>query len=423
MHKFTYIILFLATFISRIVFKLLSGYDNFELFGDSVRYDILSDRILDLNYDLDFIAFIISPLYPYTLAFIKWFAGANWEIVAVTFQFLLVSLSTVYLVKLSFLLFSDKFLSLVTGVIYIFYPMTLFYNFTLSQETTFQSYFIIFMYYFVAYLKLGDKSSLILSGVFYAFAFLTKSHILLFAPFIAVMMVYQNDSVYGLRKRVKDLILFGTICFIFTLPDGIHNYKIHGLYTFSGVGVKTFFYNGNSQENYDFVFHNKGINDDQEMSFIFDTTYVYEGLGKVNALPYKIKQDVHFAMAKNWIISNPWKFLRLKWFSMVRFFTPGVSYSKYNTALWVMSFLSSAVIFLAAYLALIKIFIHKEVHSHLYIFFLITTMLIFYLIFMPQTRFRVISLEPFYIIYAAYFLTTQYRLLSYNHHFAKSFFK
>ena len=78
MHKFTFFILFFATFISRIVFKLISGYDNFQLFGDSVRCDILSDRIINGDHNLDFIAFIISPLYPYTLAVFKWLCSENW---------------------------------------------------------------------------------------------------------------------------------------------------------------------------------------------------------------------------------------------------------------------------------------------------------------------------------------------------------
>ncbi len=63
MHKFTFIYLFFATFISRYLFKWISAYNNFELFGDSVRYDILSDRILNGNHNMDFTAFVISPLY------------------------------------------------------------------------------------------------------------------------------------------------------------------------------------------------------------------------------------------------------------------------------------------------------------------------------------------------------------------------
>jgi hypothetical protein len=301
MDKFTYIILFLATFTSRIVFKLLSGYDNFELFGDSVRYDILSDRILDGNTDLDFIAFIISPLYPYTLALFKTLSASNWELIAVSFHFFLVSLSVVYLTKLSDLLFKHKVISILSGVLYMLYPMTLFYNFTLSQETSFQAYFIIAAYFLVKFLKDRSFLTLVKFSVLFSLSFLTKSHALMFAPWIVVLIFYDSQPFMSIKSKWIQTMVVGTICFLFTVPDGINNYQIHGIYTLSGTGVKTFFHNGNSQENYDFVFKNIGLNDDQEMQYIFDTTYYFEGLGKINAFPHKKKQDLHLDLAVQWI--------------------------------------------------------------------------------------------------------------------------
>ena len=422
MHKFTYLILFITTILSRLLFKYFSGYDNFQLFGDSVRYDILSDRIIDGCHDLDFTAFIISPLYPYTLALIKLIFTSYWQDWAVGFQFIMVSVSVVFLAKLSYLLFENKNVSILSGIIYMLYPMTMFYNYTLSQETTFQSYFIICIFYLVKYLKFEKTKSLIVSAIFYSLSFLTKSHILLFAPFIVLLILSVKNGKNSTGLNFKKVFIYGLVCFLLTLPDGIKNYNLHGVYTFSGTGAKTFFHNGNSQENYNFVFYNVGLNDDQELAYIFDCSYVYPKYGKVNALPHKQKQDIHLQMAIKWIKENPIDFIYLKLYSFGRFFTPGISKNKYNSNIWLLSLMSSSPIFIFAYLGLYRI-LKTDYYKHLYVFYLITVMFIFYMVFMPQTRFRVITLEPFYIIYASYFIANGLKWLSNDNHFAKTLIK
>lgn len=423
MFKRDLLLLFISTFLIRMVFKYFSGYSNFELFGDSVRYDILSERILAGNHDLDFIAFIISPLYPYTLAFFKSISVQYWEEIAVLYQFLLISISTVCICKISDSLFQDKLISLFSGIIYVFYPMTLFYNFTLSQETTFQAYFIIASYFFIRFLEKRTTFRLVMFSVFFALSFLTKSHILMFAPWVLLLIFYDPMRKISWYDKCKHAIIVSLISMIFTIPDGLKNYHIHQIYTLSGTGVKTFFHNGNSQENYDFVFNNVGLYDDNEMQYLFDTTYHYKGLGRINALPHKVKQEIHFDLAIHWIKKNPIEFLKLKLYSVIRFFAPGVSYSKYSFKIWIFSFISSAPIFFLAYFAIYKIIKKGDFFHHLFLIFLIANMFLFYIIFMPQTRFRAITLEPFYIIYASYGLITIIRNLSYNNHFTKTILK
>ena len=226
-----------------------------------------------------------------------------------------------------------------------------------------------------------------------------------------------------IKSKCIQSVVLSTICFLVTVPDGINNYQIHGIYTLSGIGVKTFFHNGNSQENYDFVFKNIGLNDGQEMHYIFDTTYYFKGLGKINAMPHQKKQDLHLDLAVKWINENPIQFLQLKLYSGIRFFAPGVSFSKYNIKIWFFSILSSAPIFIMAYISLFWIIKNGDLFHHRFIFFLMANIFIFYIVFMPQTRFRAITLEPFYIIYASNTLLSIIKRLSNYNQFAKTVLK
>lgn len=421
MHKFTFISLFFATFISRILFKWISGYDNFELFGDSVRYDILSERILNGNHNLDFTAFVISPLYPYSLALFKWLCGDGWLSGVTIFQFLLISFSTVFLAKIALILF-DKKVAILSGIIYILYPFTLYYNFTFTQETTFQAYFIIAIYFLLKYLKQSSLNGLIISAIFFSLSFLTKSHVLLYAPFIAMLIIFFNDIRKRFSTKFKDLVLYGFICLFLTIPGGLINLKYHNIYSLSGIGFKTFFHNGNSQQNYDFIFYNVGIDSDKDMAYIFDTIYIDKTYGAINKLPHNVKQDLHFKLAKNWIKEHPMQFFKLKLYSFIRFFTPGVSLSKYNTFIGFSSLIISIPIFILTYYS-IYLNLKTNFRKHAWILFLQISMLIFYIIFMPQTRFRVITLEPYYLIYFAAFMTPILQKLTQNYKLAKSFFK
>ena len=49
----------LLCLVSRIAFKLISGYDNFQLFGDSVRYDNMSNDILAGDANMDIVACLL----------------------------------------------------------------------------------------------------------------------------------------------------------------------------------------------------------------------------------------------------------------------------------------------------------------------------------------------------------------------------
>lgn len=395
------LIIFLIFFLVRLSFKLISGFDNYELHADTTRYDRLSDNILMGNYDLDVVAFLVAPIYPYFLALIKFISGAQWEMWVVFAQLGIVSLSGVYLFKLTELLFEKSLIAWIATALYCFYPGTMWLNFTFTQETLFQSFFIISNYFLLKACLANNPGAYIIAAIWYSFTFLTKSHVLFYAPFI-VLIIFISSK-YSLNKKLQYSIIFASICLMATLPYGLYNLKENGIYTLSSYGTATFFHNGKSERTFQEIVHPLPLDQKPKgglLDFIFESDYFHEGYGQINVLPHAEKNKLHLEMALNWIKNNPKKFWELEWYSIKRFFTPGVSPRHFNQKIWLASFLSSLPIYLFGYIG-IFLALRTNFKRHFWILSLMSVMMIFFLLFMPQTRFRTITLEPYYIIYAA----------------------
>lgn len=398
-HKRNIYFLFCLSLLVRILFKWLTPYDNFELFYDSIRYDNLSNKIISGDYNLDVVAYLIAPLYPYTLALFKTISSQNWEVLTMAYQFLLVAISTVYLYKISWLLFENKRAALLTGLLYIFYPLTLWYNFTIVQETSFQAFFIFFIFYFLQNFKSEQKLHLILAGSFFALAMLTKSHILILIPFLLLN--------FFLLKKLKEGFIFCFIIFLFTIPHGLVNLKIHDTYTLSSQGNASLFLLGHSDVTYPCLTHSSG-----EMgpfsaagcdpSIVFDLSYEYKGFGKANALPPKERNSIRWKIALDWIKNNPSKFFELKWHGIKRFIIPGLDYKVYKFSYWLLSFFAGLFIYLPAYWVLFSKFKTNPI-AHLLAPSLIIIIAAVFILFFPINRFRVITLEPYLMVYAGLF--------------------
>ena len=288
------LILFCLCMITRVGFKLVSGFDNFQLFGDSYRYNNISDRIIAGDTNMDITAYLTAPLYPYTLALCKWVAGDNWQILAVSFQFILVALSVVYIYKLGLLWFGNQRVAITGALIYIFYPLTLWYNFTLAQETSFQAYFVFFLYYIAKSMASGKNVHTILAATFWAMAFLTKSHI--------TVLIIPIAFIFLLTKRAKAFLIFAGVAIIWTLPHGIKNWKEHGVYTISSHGNASLFLLGHSDATYPCLMNKAG--ELGQFAFavcnpeiVFDREYNHPTYGLINQLSVKERNKMRKTIA------------------------------------------------------------------------------------------------------------------------------
>lgn len=389
--------LFILCLIVRILFKVVSGYDNFELFVDAYRYDILSTQILHGNYDLDIVAYLSAPLYSYTLAAIKLLFSDYWQAIAVTYQFILISISAAYIYKITLHLFENKLQSIVASLMYIFYPLTLWLNFTFTQETTFQAYFIFFIYHFLKCTKERNNKHLLLSTLFFSLALLTKSHILILIPFLSFIFL--------VNKNLKYAILFPFIIFLYTIPHGLVNLKMHDVYTFSSHGNASFFLLGHSDQTYYCLTERAGELGEFSVygcdpSFVFDTDYVDPIYGKMNQLPVRQRDQIRKEMAFSWIKNNPSKYLDLKLIGIERFILPGLDRRQYRKSYWLLSFIMGLMIYVPAYFYLYKK-LKDNWKEHLLLPSIIIIIGAIFIVFFPVNRFRVITLEPLLIVYAS----------------------
>ena len=381
----------------RILFKFLSGYDNYELFVDAYRYDILSTQILNGNYNLDIVAYLSAPLYSYTLAFIKLLSVDYWQIVAVAFQFFLISLSSVYIYKITLYLFKNKIQGIIAALMYTFYPLTLWLNFTFTQESTFQAYFIFFIYYFLRCTIEKKINQLLLSTFFFSLALLTKSHILILIPFLSI--------IFFVNKNLKYALLFPLIVFMYTIPHGLVNLKMHDTYTFSSHGNASFFLLGHSDQTYYCLTEQAGELGEFSVygcdpSFVFDKDYIDPIYGKINQLPVRQRDQVRKEMAFSWIKNNFGKYLDLKLIGIERFLLPGLDRRQYRMSYFVLSLLLGLMIYLPAYFYLYKK-LKDNWKEHLLLPSILVIIGAIFIVFFPVNRFRVITLEPLLIVYAS----------------------
>lgn len=392
-----YTVLFILCIASRILYKYFSGLNNYILFhSDALRYDQLSTNILNGNYDLDVTAFVIAPLYPFTLALFKWISFSHWEWLTVTFQFILVSVSAIYIYRISYLLWQNKKWALISSLVYIFYPLTMWFNFTLTQETTFQAYFIIFIFYFLLALQNDDGKSLIVSAFFFSLSLLTKSHILILLPPLIIFLWLRMSKYFALHFLICLLIICS--------PALLKNYLEYKVVALSSYGSGSFFLLGHSDQTYPCLMQQAGdmgqfAVDGCDPSFVFDKDYHFDHYGKVNQLSVKERNAVKWQIGRQWILDNPGKFFRLKLFGMSRAIIPGLDWKQYRPVYFLSNLILGLFIYLFAFYAWwVSRYKTNKLHNLLWLIYL--TVAFIFILFFPISRFRVITLEPFLICYA-----------------------
>ena len=217
-----YATIFVSFALTRFLFFIFSGFDNFQLQTDSYFYSHLSNEILKGNFNMIGETHIVALLFPYFQAFIKLITASYWIISLNLIQIILASISGIYFYKLADILFNKKFISLMSTLVFCFYPFTFYWTSTFSQEIWFQSFLIIFIYNFLFFLKDPNNKTLSAAAIFFSITFLIKSHILLFSIFIPLIILFTKIEFI---KKVKFITIFISISLISTLPNGLYNLK------------------------------------------------------------------------------------------------------------------------------------------------------------------------------------------------------
>lgn len=404
--------IFFLFFITRFLFLKITGFDNFQLQPDSIWFNDQSNEVLNGNFNLLRPLFITAPFFSYFQAFIKFIFSTHWLIVLEFLQLVIASISGVYFYKLCKLILKDESSSLISSIIFCFYPPTLWLVGTFTQDIWFQSFLIIFFYFFIKALQNNCLKNLIISAIFFSLTFLTKSHILIFSIFIPVI-IYLKKNIF-FYKKIKFIILFILICFAATLPYGVYNLRVNKTYVISTNGLGGTLLVGRNEEAYLNHIKLNEITEEQKIRFR-DTNYtIFKQISSrlKNLNPSEV-QNLYLNESIKWIMSNKKKNLELTLNHIKRFFTPGLSkyWQPYN--IWLISLIISAPLYILAYISIIR-FLIIDFRENVWIVGLALSVLIFSAIFYFSGRFRVITLEPYYIIFASYYISNVIKLFLKN---------
>ena len=394
-YKEMALVFFLAILV-RYLFSFFSGVDNFAG-PDAIRYIEQSDGILAGDYNLEAKLFITAPLFSYIFAAFKWIFHSNYVVALEAFQILLSGASAVFLMFTANVTFKNRMTSLLTGLAYCLYPVTLYYVHQFSQESIFQSLFIISIFYFSVYLNQGRLNSLLKFSLIFSLALLTKSIILLTLPFLMLSILIK----FGFTKKNFGHItccLF--VVFLMTLPYGLYNKAINGSYVVASSGQGGHFLTGHNDDFYIYV-TNPPPRDSLEYRRLLHMDYkVFNDLEpKIKGKDHKFQQEAYLKAGIEWSLDNPKKLFKLAWINFRNFITPGFNILHHPFSMWLLTFLISVPVFLFAYIEITRKVL-LDFKSHLVVVSLFLGMLSVALLFYAYNRYRVTTIEPYYLMYA-----------------------
>jgi len=405
------LIFFLAVFV-RYMFSIFSGVDNFAG-PDNFRYLEQSDRILEGDFNLEEKLFITAPLFPYTLALFKLLFASKYVFVLEAFQIILSGVSVIFLMLSSNLIFRNSYITLLTGVAYSIYPVTLYYAHQFSQESIFQSLFIISIYYFLVYMEKGRINSLLKFSLIFSLSLLTKSIILLIFPFLMLSVLIKFRLT---KKTVGHIISCVAILLLMTFPYGAYNKVVNGSYVIASSGQGGHFLTGHNNDFYIYV-TNPPPRDSSEYRRLRNMDYkIFDQLDPIiEGKNHKFQQDIYLQAGIKWSLENPKKFLELVWINVRNFIMPGFNILHHPFNMWLLTFMISLPIFIFAYVEIIRnLFVNYK--SHLTTLSIFSGMLSVAIIFYAYNRYRVTTIEPYYVMYASsfivYFLQEKFKLLA-----------
>ncbi|MCU0450155.1 MAG: glycosyltransferase family 39 protein [Bernardetiaceae bacterium] len=405
MPSTTAVRLFVTHLATRLAFALLVGFGhNYSLQPDSYWLIRFADQAAQGNFDFALDRFIASPLFPVVAGGSKWLFGPAWATVLALFQIGLAALSGVYLYKIGLILFNQARAALLGSLLYAIFPFTLWWVHTFSQESLFQSLFIFTFYHLVAFLRQPAWGRLAAAAGLFSLSYLTKSHVLLFSPFVPLLFLHF----FGWEaKTLAYSLVFAGIAVGFSVPYGLYTHARHGTYVLSSNGATYQFYLGNTEAGYRAVVDvpPRGSAEFEQVRDINVTAGYFNGsvarYDSLLALPQRIKQPLFFQTAWHWIKQNPTKWLKMKLYDAGLFLLPGLSFQYYGFWQWLASLTLSLPVYLAAYRAMVR-HLRTDYRWASPVFYLFVAMLLFSTVWYVQNRFRTVTIEPFYLLYSAW---------------------
>ncbi|MBS1581622.1 MAG: glycosyltransferase family 39 protein [Bacteroidetes bacterium] len=390
--------IFIAMLAVRLLYLAATASMDLDLDRDTARYEEQSDAILRGDVDLETPLFITAPFYSFAQAAFKWAFGSAWKWGIGIAQLLLCCLSGVYLYRIAKLLF-DRRVARLSAAAYVVFPLTLVWVNARAQDMPFQIALIFALYAILRTMQRDDLRWTMAAAALFAVAFLTKSHLLLFAPFIPLIWWLGRGPKAG--RKLAHTAVFAATCFAFTLPYGLYNLHRHGLYVLSSTGQGGHFLTGHNDDVYRFIVDPPPLGSPEHTRILkMDYLVLRELQNSLATLDHRCKQHLYQQKGLDWCRANPGKLVKLSLYDLYYFLLPGVNYHHYGFGGWLALFLLSLPVYGLASIGIIRA-LRADPRTHFWILGLLLSMVVFSVGFYVQNRFRTITLEPYYLIYAS----------------------
>lgn len=388
-------IIILTAISVRMGFMLVMGSDSFVLHADTYRYFIQSSQILNLDFNLKTPLFISAPVYPIVMATFRVIFQEYWISALQVFQILLSALSVFYLYKIALLLLDQK-TARITAVLFIFYPFTLWWVYTFTQDSLFQSFFIFFLYFLVAGVVEKKLYKVFISALLFGISYMTKSHILIFTPFIFVY-IYLNWKKFSLKNH----LLYCSIIFLISAPYSIYHLLKNGIFVVGSTGGGAHFLIGHNEDAYTYLIETPEMGTEAYRRLAkMDLQILTDQKLKLKTLTHAQQQELFFQEGLKWSVENPVKSIKLALNNFISFLWPGISWKHYPLHYVFIALFISLPVYCIAYVYIV-ISLKKDFNTHSWVLFLFLACMAFSVVFYVQNRFRTITIEPIYLMYAA----------------------
>jgi hypothetical protein len=379
----------------RLLWASLSGLGP-EAGADFERYNTFSDNILSGDFNLETRLFITAPLFPYALALAKLSFGGNWFVGLGFFQILISSASVVCLAAAANIIFSKRSVAITAGILYAICLPTIYYTHLPSQESLFQSFFVIAFYGLCRYNIHPSRLNIVVFVIPFTLALLTKSHVILMVPLVAALILFKSRP---FKARIVDVSILIFIISLLTMPYGLYNLKVNGSYVISSSGSGGFFLTGHNDDFYQWLI-NTPLKDSAEYTRLKQMKFhAYSEVGIPSNATHSQRQSIYMQRGITWARENPGKALNLSLHNLGHHLQPGYSLRFQSLPSWLTAMAFNLPIYILAYIELVKHLKSPKRHLPAYVIFV--TMIIFATVFYAQNRFRLITVEPIYVLYAS----------------------
>lgn len=229
------IYIFLIAFILRAIFWVfIADYPERAFDNDSMSYLHLSESLLDSH---TFPSAFRTPVYPFFISLVYGIFGKFPQLILLS-QYLLDSISAVFIALISWRIFRSLRLSYTAGIIYGINPFAIYYANMVLTETLFTFLSLIAIYFLILFLLDQKKIYLVVSALLLGAATLCRP-ISLYLPLLLVPFIFL--FAYTFRKKLVSSAIFLLVSYVILVPWYIRNYQEYGRWTLSTVSDLNFF--------------------------------------------------------------------------------------------------------------------------------------------------------------------------------------